>query len=310
MYRFQPILVLLAVLIGLTIGQFRILSEPLGAIIIPALILLLITTFIPIEFESIRRHMNKRLVIVSVIINFLFTPLLAYFLGFIFLSEQPMLWIGLVMLLVTPCTDWYLVFISLAKGNAALGIILLPINLLLQVLLLPLYLYIFFGTYEFVGISILIGALFIVFLPLMVALFCRMFLNKKARQKAEGFQLPLLLIAVVSMFATNQPVVLENISTLLIMFLPLLLFFLITLVISSLSCRQFRFNYADSVTLTMTTLARNSPIALAIALIAFPNQPLIAVALILGSLVELPILTLVSYLFNHFKKKDIQFIKN
>ncbi|MBK5223319.1 MAG: hypothetical protein JJE52_10680 [Acidimicrobiia bacterium] len=38
-------------------------------------------------------------------------------------------------------------------------------------------------------------------------------------------------------------------------------------------------------------MARNSPIALAIATAAFPDQPLIAVALVVGPLVELPVLS-------------------
>lgn len=44
----------------------------------------------------------------------------------------------------------------------------------------------------------------------------------------------------------------------------------------------------------MTTIARNSPIALAIVVTAFPDQPLIALALIIGPLIELPVLAIVS----------------
>lgn len=42
----------------------------------------------------------------------------------------------------------------------------------------------------------------------------------------------------------------------------------------------------------MTTLARNSPVVLAIA--AFPDRPLVAVALVVGPLIELPVLALVA----------------
>lgn len=44
----------------------------------------------------------------------------------------------------------------------------------------------------------------------------------------------------------------------------------------------------------MTTTARNSPIALAIAVAAFPDRPLIAVALVIGPLVELPVLAVLA----------------
>jgi len=52
--------------------------------------------------------------------------------------------------------------------------------------------------------------------------------------------------------------------------------------------------YEDSVSLNLTTLARNSPISLAIAVTAFPDQPLIALTLVIGPLIKLPILAIVS----------------
>ena len=50
----------------------------------------------------------------------------------------------------------------------------------------------------------------------------------------------------------------------------------------------------------LTTLARNSPVALAIAVTAFPDEPLIALALVIGPLIELPVLACVSQVL--FKK--------
>jgi ACR3 family arsenite transporter len=50
------------------------------------------------------------------------------------------------MLLATPCTDWYLVFTSIARGNLPLSLALLPANLALQLLLLPVYLLLLAGA--------------------------------------------------------------------------------------------------------------------------------------------------------------------
>ena len=55
-----------------------------------------------------------------------------------------------------------------------------------------------------------------------------------------------------------------------------------------------RFTYEDSVSLHLTIIARNSPVALAIAVTAFPDQPVIALALVIGPLIELPVLAAVS----------------
>lgn len=58
--------------------------------------------------------------------------------------------------------------------------------------------------------------------------------------------------------------------------------------------RFLRFSYQDTASLNLTTLARNSPIVLAIALMAFPEEPLIALALVIGPLIELPVLGIMS----------------
>ena len=58
--------------------------------------------------------------------------------------------------------------------------------------------------------------------------------------------------------------------------------------------RFLRFSYQDTASLNLTTLARNSPIVLAIALTAFPEEPLIALALVIGPLIELPVLGIIS----------------
>lgn len=69
-------------------------------------------------------------------------PALMALLCFVFLSVDVRM--GLVMLLVTPCTDWYLVFTGLARGNVELGASILSLNLLLQICLPPVYLSAFF----------------------------------------------------------------------------------------------------------------------------------------------------------------------
>ena len=67
---------------------------------------------------------------------------------------------------------------------------------------------------------------------------------------------------------------------------------------------MLKFSYQDKVRLSMTTLARNSPISLAIAVTAFPDQPIIALAL---PLIELPILVLVSQTLLFLNRKQQHF---
>lgn len=70
--------------------------------------------------------------------------------------------------------------------------------------------------------------------------------------------------------------------------------------IATVTARVLDLRRPERVTLTMTTLARNSPVALAIAIAAFPDRPLIAVALVVGPLIELPVLALTA---NRFQRQ-------
>ena len=67
-----------------------------------------------------------------------------------------------------------------------------------------------------------------------------------------------------------------------------------------------KLNYEDSVALNLTTLARNSPIALAIAVATFPDRPLISLALIIGPLIELPVLFLIAKILLDIREKQLK----
>src|SRR5699024_12703890 len=92
----------------------------------------------------------------------------------------PALWIGFIMLMVTPCTDWYLAFTGIAKGNVSLSTSVLPINLILQVVFLPIYLLLFAGTIETIPISKLIESILIVlFIPFTLSHLTRFLLRRR-----------------------------------------------------------------------------------------------------------------------------------
>lgn len=208
------------------------------------------------------------------------------------------------MLMVTPCTDWYLIFTQIAKGNIALSTAILPINLILQVVLLPLYLFLFSGVSGSIDPSTLWQSILIVLIApfLLAQLTGSKMLNRNGKislkQKFIPFftkaQLAFLCLAIAAMFATQGEYLLDNPEMLYLMFIPVMAFFLINYFFSQMIGDLLKFSYQDKVSLSMTTLARNSPISLAIAVTAFPDQPLIALALVIGPLIELPILVLVS----------------
>ena len=310
--KLYSIIILLSVIIGLGAGQVDFFKNNAGFLVVPLLVGMLYVTFLQIPVEDVKKSFkNVRFTYIALAVNFIWTPVLAWLLALIFLADTPALWIGFIMLMVTPCTDWYLIFTGIARGNVALSTAILPLNLMLQILLLPVYLLIFGGRTGFVNLSFLVESVFIVLLtPLILALITQALLRNresikdKLLSKIGAIPIIFLSLAIAAMFASQGQLLLNNMELLLKLLVPILLFFTINFVFAQLVAGLCKFSYADKASLSLTTLARNSPIALAIAITAFPDQPLIALTLVVGPLLELPILTLIAQLLLILKKRE------
>ncbi|WP_068672962.1 arsenic resistance protein [Oceanobacillus sp. Castelsardo] len=310
--KLQTVIILFAVGLGLLLGQINIIEQYAENFITPFLLLMLYGLFLTIPLQQLKRAFsNIKFLGSSTIINFIWTPIFAWGLGSIFLSDYPALWIGFIMLMVTPCTDWYLAFTGIAKGNVSLSTSVLPINLILQVVLLPVYLLIFAGTIESIPISTLIESIVIVLVvPFIIAHLTRFLLRKKSvlNNKIIPFfgntQIIFLSLAIMAIFASQGSYLLENLEVIYILIIPVLLFFIINYVVGRFVGKFLGFSYEDLVSLNMTIIARNSPVSLAIAVTAFPDQPLIALALVIGPLIELPVLAIVSQVLLFTRKKS------
>ncbi|WP_448572802.1 hypothetical protein [Trichothermofontia sp.] len=114
--------------------------EPLIPI---ALGLLLYTTFCQVPLIHLRQAFRYRRFMMALIVgNFVMVPLVVWILATLLLND-PKLQFGVYLVLLVPCTDWFLTFTYLGGGNLPLAIAATPILLLLQSLLLPLYLGVF-----------------------------------------------------------------------------------------------------------------------------------------------------------------------
>ncbi|MFB6275367.1 MAG: arsenic resistance protein, partial [Halothece sp.] len=220
--------------------------------------------------------------------------------------------LGLLMLLVTPCTDWYLVFTGIAKGDVALASALLPLNAILQLVLLPIYLWGLGGSLvNLAPTPLLMSIIFVFLLPLGLAMVTRYILGEKwdeeswqiLLKRVETGQLFALNGAIAAIFAAEGGVILQQPAILLQLLPTLALFYSLNFVLIQGLGRFFQFSYPQLACLSCTTLARNSPVALAIATSAFSHRPLISLALVVGPLIELPILALVSQILLQQQKR-------
>lgn len=304
--KYQTVFVLVAIVGGLALGQVSGVPPVADQLILPFLMVMLFAAFAGISFSRLRDAFgNRRVVGSSLLLNFIWNPLLAVFLGAVFLRNHPALWVGLIMLMVTPCTDWYLIFTDIADGDVPLATSILPYNLVLQLVLLPVYLYVFAGALVELPLDVLLESVVLVLVvPLVLGGVARRGLTQRKSQqwfnqqflpKLSPLQIIFLSLAIVAMFASQGEVMLDNPEVLALLAVPVIAFYAINLGIGFGIGRVLSFSYEEMVCFNNTILSRNSPTALAIAVVAFPHEPLIPLALVIGPLLELPLLGVIAH---------------
>jgi ACR3 family arsenite transporter len=227
--------------------------------------------------------------------------LVAWALGYLFLRDDPDIWVGLILYLVTPCIGWYLVFTELARGDVELGVSLLFWNVVLQIVLLPAYMSLLAGTVVHIEFADILSsvAMFLV-LPLALAAATRWLLGRFSipiEVAQQWIALPYLkaitlMVVIVAMFATQGAVFLDNPAVVLKMILPGLAYFAFAFLLATLAARIFRLTYPEFALLVFTTAARNSEASLAVAVTAFAS-PLVALTVVIGPSIELPVLIVI-----------------
>ena len=306
--KITPWLLPSAILTGLLLGAWMPEAGKLfGPFVDPLLIILLVLLFCEVRFEPLR-HVGRHLPFLTLawLANFVLIPLLGWGIASLFFSSHGALFIGLLLYFLFPCTDWFLGFTRIAKGDVGLGTVLLPVNLISQLILFPIYLSLITGAYSATNLGELNATLMRWFLiPLSCALILRLilsrFLTKKQVTLLSGVSGNLVYwtIALVAfcLFGQHTVSLTANPLALLKILLAVSLFFVFSWSVGELLARWFRLSYAQHVLLAMTTAARNAPLILGLTMIALPDQPLIHAALIIGLLVEFPHLIALSHLF-------------
>ena len=314
--KLEPIIIFSAVVIGLIFSNIDIIAQNSEYLINIFLCLMLYGLFLEVPLNELKDSFkNVKFTSTSLIINFIWTPLFGYFLGSLFLKGNLDIVIGFFMLILTPCTDWYLVFTKMAKGDVKLSLSILPINLVLQIILLPIYLVIFFSSANTMDYSQLAYSLLIVIvIPFIAAQITKFILNNNLQEKATelftNLQIWFLSLAVFCIFASQGELLFNNLNSVVSIFIPLIIFFGVNVIIDLLVSEKVNFSYQEYASLTMTTLARNSPLALAIAINSFPGHELISIALVIGPLIELPVLYIVSKFCLRVKNSGLFFVCN
>lgn len=299
--RIQPLLLITSIGLGLLMAWIAAdFAQQLMPIVTIGVFLVIYFIMIGIKLRGILRAFSRiKPVAVTIVINFLFTPVFAWFLGYVFLQNYPDVWVGLILYLITPCIGWYLVFTELADGDVELGVSLLAWNVFLQIALMPVYMKILAGKILFIDVSkILESVLIFLVFPLLLSIVTRWLLRLRnisvetIKSKLGYVKTITLMLVIIAMFASQGSVLFDNPQIVLKMILPGLVFFISIFMIALLAGRMFDFNYKEVVLLVFTTLSRNSEASLAIAVTAF-TSPLVPLTVVIGPSIELPVLVII-----------------
>lgn len=295
--RHQIAIYLGSVALAATAGLVSPLSTSgLDALITPAIAVLMYAMFLQIPFLSLRTVLGDRQFIGALLLaNFVLIPLLVWGLT-IQLADHKAIMIGALLVLLTPCIDYVVVFTHLGKGDARLVLSATPVLLLLQFALLPLYLSLMLGGDETLSISFIpfIEAfIFLIALPLILAVATEVLTARSRAVRAwrDGWLwLPVpAMAAVLILVIASQVASISQDATKLMAVLPIYVAFVVLApVVGALAARIFSLPAAAARAVAFSSATRNSLVVLPLAL-ALPHdlRTLAAATVIAQTMVEL-----------------------
>lgn len=287
---------LVAILIGLGFGAalpgVAIRLEPL---LWPLLALLLFATFSQVALLRLTAAFRDlRFVATAMAGNFLLLPLLVW--GMLALMPaDPALRLGLALVLLMPCTDWFLTFAHQAGGDLPRAVALTPLLLVAQILLLPLYLWLMLGREAMEMLpddSMATAFVVVIVLPLLAALGLELWARRhdtgqRLVARLGGLPVPLLALVLLLIAATQVEPVLDA-GAQLPWVVPAALVFLVAGTLIGLAlARAARLATAPARTLVFTLTTRNSFVVLPLALALPAGWERAALVIVLQSLIEL-----------------------
>ncbi|UQI39786.1 arsenic resistance protein [Vreelandella venusta] len=287
--------------LGLMMGLIApLLASSLEQLLWPLLGILLYATFTQIPLLHIKQSVtDKRFMAALLIGNFIIIPallgLLVLGVSVLGLPLSPPVIAGVLLVLLMPCTDWFITFTHLGKGDAARAVAATPLLLLIQMVALPVYLWLFLGgewfqlTFSTDLLSALAG---LILLPLSLAWLTELAAKRSsAIKRSVGclIYLPVPLLAlVVFIIAASQVNSVLGLSHVL---WQVVLIFIGFLVIAGLLGKTlgslFKLPPASARTLAFSFGTRNSFVMLPIALTLPNGWQAAVVVIVFQSLVEL-----------------------
>ena len=297
--RQQVPLFLAAIVLGAVGGTLApVLAPALAVLITPALGLLLFATFLGVPLTRLGRAVvDLRFLGVLLLVNFVLVPAVVFGLTR-FIAGDPALLFGVLLVLLTPCVDYVIVFAGLAGGARDRLLAATPLLMLLQILLLPVYLRLIIGpdAVDLIEVGPFLDAfLFLIVLPLLAAAGVQAGARRRrtaslCRGTASVMQTLMVPLMMLTLFVVvgSQIHAVGAESAALLSLIPLYLAFLVIMVgVGLLAARLGRLDVPAGRALVFSGVTRNSLVVLPLALAAPAALHLAPLAVVTQTLVEL-----------------------
>jgi len=276
-----------------------------GAAITPVLALLLFATFLGVPLVQIGPALRDgRFLLTLLLVNFVVVPGVVFGLSR-FVAGDDALLVGVLLVLLTPCIDYVIVFTGLAGGARERLLAATPLLMVLQIVFLPLYLRLFAGVEAAAAIEVgpfVDAFLWLIVLPLVGAAIVHGFsrrpstatitrgttaLAQQIERVLASAMVPLMMLTLAVVIASQIAVVRNELPSLLRIIPLYLLFAIVMLVVGLIVGRLAGLDTPAVRALVFSGTTRNSLVVLPLALALPDSLALAPLAVVTQTLVEL-----------------------
>ncbi|MCT4317824.1 arsenic resistance protein [Elizabethkingia anophelis] len=287
------ITIIASAIVGLNWSESHVLENAIELIIG----VLLYSMFCQIPFLELKQALKNRSFFKALLFgNFVLIPLLVWGLIGVF-PTAPIITLGILLVLLTPCIDYVIVFSHLGKGNSKAVLASTPLLFIFQMLLLPLYLWVLLGkeTVDIVEITPFIKTfVYLIVIPFLLSIVTQTL--SKSNNKAGKVVLnlsgwlpvPFMALTFFVVIASQIGVLYNNPEPILDVVPVYVVFAILAPFIGKLSARLFKVDVYGSRAISFSTSTRNSLVVLPLALaLPAPENQLVAVVIVSQTIVEI-----------------------